>query len=260
MDLDFIERVQNMALTEEEGEEIKVGGAHRSKTLEECSLSLLGRFLTSRPYNQTAAKSLLRSVWKMGSDLRIVDVGEGLFQFKFTLESQLNWVLNNGPWSFENHLLALRRWERGMMARTVAFKHIPLWVQVWGLPFDLISEEASKDIGEGLGKVVEIDNKVFSSEQACFVRVRIEIPLNKPLRQSGVVVNSEGDKVWVGFKYERLVGFCYQCGIIEHEAKECPGRRTHDHGELPCGEWLRAGWKGSMSKVSGRNMGPNIGG
>ena len=33
-----------------------------------------------------------------------------------------------------------------MMARIVAFKHIPLWVQVWGLPFDLISEEASKDI------------------------------------------------------------------------------------------------------------------
>ena len=58
-----------------------------------------------------------------------------------------------------------------MMARTVAFKHIPLWVQVWGLPFDLISEEASKDIGEGLGKVVEIDNKVFLSEQARFVRI-----------------------------------------------------------------------------------------
>ena len=58
-----------------------------------------------------------------------------------------------------------------MTARTVEFKHIPLWVQVWGLPFDLISEEASKDIGEGLGKVVEIDNKVFLSEQARFVRI-----------------------------------------------------------------------------------------
>ena len=77
MDLDFIERVQNIALTEEEGVEIKVGGTHRNKTLEECSLSLLGRFLTSRPYNQTVVKSLLRSVWKMGFDMRIVDVGEG---------------------------------------------------------------------------------------------------------------------------------------------------------------------------------------
>ena len=77
MDLDFIERVQNIALTEEEREEIKVGGTHKNKTLEECSLSLLGQFLTSSPYNQTVAKSLLRSVWKMGFDMRIVDVGEG---------------------------------------------------------------------------------------------------------------------------------------------------------------------------------------
>ena len=51
MDLDFIERVQNIALTEEEREEIKVGGTHKNKTLEECSLSLLGQFLTSCPYN-----------------------------------------------------------------------------------------------------------------------------------------------------------------------------------------------------------------
>lgn len=79
MDLDFIERVQNIALTEEEREEIKVGGTHKNKTLEECSLSLLGQFLTSCPYNQTTSKSLLRSVWKMSSDMRIIDVGKACF-------------------------------------------------------------------------------------------------------------------------------------------------------------------------------------
>nr|POF21952.1 uncharacterized protein CFP56_64945 [Quercus suber] len=189
MDLDFIERVQNIALTEEEGEEIKVGRIHKNKTLKECSISLLGRFLTSCPYNQIAAKSLLRSVWKMGFDLRIVD----------------------------------------------------------GLPFDLIYEEASKDISGGLGKVVEIDNKVYLSEQAHFVRIRLEIPLDKPLCQNAVVVNSEGDTVLVGFKYERLVGLYYQCGIIGHKAKECPSPKTRDHGELPYGEWLKADWKGSTT-------------
>ena len=87
MDTDFIERIQNINLIEEEGEVIKVGGTHRDKILEECSLSLLGRFLTTRSYNQGATKSLIRSVWKMGSDLKIVDVGGGLFQFKFAQES-----------------------------------------------------------------------------------------------------------------------------------------------------------------------------
>lgn len=95
-----------------------------------------------------------------------------------------------------------------MTAKTVTFTSIPLWVQV-GLPFNFISKGASRDIYGGLGNVVEIDNKVLLSEQARFIRVRVEIPLDKPLRRNGVVVNPEGDKVCVGFKYESLVGFCY---------------------------------------------------
>ena len=87
---------------------IRVGTEHRDKILEECSLSLLGRFLTNRSFNQRAAK---RSVWKMGSNVHIVDVGDGIFQFKFSMESQLKWVLANGPWSFEDHPLVLCRWE-----------------------------------------------------------------------------------------------------------------------------------------------------
>ena len=89
MDSDFIERLQKIQPTEEESEVVKINLAHKEKTIEECSLTLLGRFLTNRPYNQRAAKSLLRSVWKLENDLRIVDVGEGLFQFQFKLESQL---------------------------------------------------------------------------------------------------------------------------------------------------------------------------
>ena len=149
--------------------------------MEEWSLNLIGKFLGSRYYNQRAAKNLLRSVWKMGNDLKIVDVGEGLFQFKFSIESQMKWVLDNGPWSFENQLLVLRRWEKGMTPRSVKFTSVSMWVQVWGLPFDLINEDAGRDIGSGLGRVVDVDSKALTANQARFLRIRVEIPLNKPL-------------------------------------------------------------------------------
>ena len=130
MDSDFIEKLQSITLTEDEGEVIIVGVSQRERMLAECSLSLLGRFLTTRAFNLRAAKSMLRSVWRMGSDLRIVDVGDDLFQFKFTMESQLKWVLANGPWSFADHPLALRRRERGMTTTSVRFSSMPMWVQV----------------------------------------------------------------------------------------------------------------------------------
>ena len=100
MDSDFIDRIQRISLTEEEGEIIKVRSDNRAKILEECSLSLMGRFHTMKPINTRAAKNLLQSVWKLGQDLKITEVGDGLFQFKFSIESQLNWVLKNGLWSF----------------------------------------------------------------------------------------------------------------------------------------------------------------
>ena len=132
-----------------------------------------------------------------------------------------------------------------MTARSVTFLVLPIWVQVWGLPFDLINEEVAWDISKGLGHVVEVDNKTFSSEQARFVGIHVEIPLHKPIRQGGYVLSLEGDRVRVGFKYERMVGLCYQCGLFSHDAKECPTPRDQQLTKNPYGEWLKAGQRKS---------------
>ena len=79
MDTDFIERIEKLKLTVEEGEEITIQSTQREKILEMWSLSLISKFLGSRTFNQRATKNLLQSMWKMGNDLKIVDVGEGLF-------------------------------------------------------------------------------------------------------------------------------------------------------------------------------------
>uniref|UniRef100_A0A7N2LUT1 DUF4283 domain-containing protein n=1 Tax=Quercus lobata TaxID=97700 RepID=A0A7N2LUT1_QUELO len=64
------------------------------------------------------------------------------------------------------------RWsEKGMTAFSVDFEIIPMWVQVWGLPFDLINEDAGKDIGESIGRVLEVDCKAIASDQARFLRI-----------------------------------------------------------------------------------------
>ncbi|KAK7845540.1 hypothetical protein CFP56_009211 [Quercus suber] len=47
------------------------------------------------------------------------------------------------------------------MARIVSFVSLPIWVQVWGLPFNLINEEVGWAIRKGLGHVVEFDSKAW---------------------------------------------------------------------------------------------------
>ena len=57
MDSDFVQKLQNIKLTEDEGVVIRVGSVHRDKMLEECSLDLLGRFFINRSFNQHAANT-----------------------------------------------------------------------------------------------------------------------------------------------------------------------------------------------------------
>ena len=110
MDNMVVEGLSNLSLTKEEEEEIYIKSRCKSDLLEECSLSLFGRLLADRNQNLRVLKNTLRMAWKMGSDLQIVEVGNGIMQFKFSSEYQMKWVEQNGPWNFENNLLLLCRW------------------------------------------------------------------------------------------------------------------------------------------------------
>ena len=170
-----------------------------------------------------ALKSTLRSVWMMGSDLRIVDVGKNIFQFKFNSRYQMEWVERNGLWNFDNNLLLLCKWKKGLSVNNISFTHSLFWIQEGGLPFESMSEEVGRDLGNRLGKYIESDKRSWLSEQAKFMRIRVDLPINKPLQRGRNIVNPNGGKYWVTFKYERLPSFCFQCGILGHDEKNCPG-------------------------------------
>ena len=84
-----------------------------------------------------------------------------------------------------------------------------------------MTEEIGKDIGSKIGRVLEVDKRAMQADQAKFLRIRVEVPIDKPLRRDGYVKNEEGGRYWVDFRYERLLTFCYKCGILGHDEKHC---------------------------------------
>ena len=50
--------------------------------------------------------------------------------------------------------------------------HPPIYVgPSLGLPFDLTTEEVGHDIGQGLGRVIEVDCKGIKTDQAHFLHI-----------------------------------------------------------------------------------------
>lgn len=70
-----------------------------------------------------------------------------------------------------------------------------------------MSEEVGKELGNSLGKFIESDRRLSQSDQAKFMRIRVDLQLDKPLRHKGKIASMEGEKLWVTFKYERLPTF-----------------------------------------------------
>lgn len=75
----MIDGLENMRLTLEEEEVISIYDEGRKEEIESCSLSLLGKFLTCKPFNKRTAQNTLRRVWSLEKGVQIVEVGSNLF-------------------------------------------------------------------------------------------------------------------------------------------------------------------------------------
>ncbi|KAH7863071.1 hypothetical protein Vadar_012940 [Vaccinium darrowii] len=73
-------------------------------------------------------------------------------------------VIAEGPWSFDNQLVVLKKWEPGMRSDNVQFHQVDFWVQLWGLPFEYISGEISTIVGRQIGEVVDVDEKSIKED------------------------------------------------------------------------------------------------
>ena len=106
----------------------------------------------------------------------------------------------------------------------------------------------------------EVERRRKHDQQSLFMRVKVAIPISKPLRRGGFLASSDEEKVWTTFKYERLPMFCHHCGLLGHDTRHCVkyfalttnGKET----SLQYGKWLKVSgaWRWSSSvKNSQRN-------
>uniref|UniRef100_A0A7N2MUN9 DUF4283 domain-containing protein n=1 Tax=Quercus lobata TaxID=97700 RepID=A0A7N2MUN9_QUELO len=151
--------MDRMKLTFEEEEIITISDEGRMEALESCQLSLIGKFLTCKSFNKMDAKNTIQRAWGLDESQQILEVGPNLFQFKFQSEFEMDRVVRGGPWSFDNQLLMLQQWKKGM---TVA-----------------------KEVGSRLGDVEEVKGRKRKDDINFFLRVQVALPITKPLRRGG---------------------------------------------------------------------------
>ena len=79
-------------------------------------------------------------------------------------------------------MLLLMKWRKGMNTHNVRLNLASLWVQIWGAPFDMVSPKVATEVGGRLGKVVEVEKQHKQDDPSYFMRVKVALPISKPLR------------------------------------------------------------------------------
>ena len=152
-------------------------------------------------------------------------------------------VLKTEPWSFNKHLMVLRRYDKEIDVSTIEFNIVTFWIQVHDLPVRFRTRAVAEKV-YGAAGLVDKNTKESDSMGDGFVRVRVRVDISKPLCRRCVVSLENGKELWVSFKYERLSNLCYWCGSLTHDDRDCElwieSGGTLQPEAQQYGAWIRA--------------------
>ncbi|XP_019182533.1 PREDICTED: uncharacterized protein LOC109177592 [Ipomoea nil] len=243
MDIHQLEkRCAYLALAEEDGGGLE---APEAQSIPNATIqnNLVGRLLTDRPIRFEHMQHVLASVWRPVMGMYAFSLADDLFLFQFPHPKDLQRIIDDGPWSFENHLLVCEQVSTGTRPEDVLLDSIPFWVQIHGLPAMYASPDFITKIGDYIESFIASDPFNFRGAWKSFYKIRVRLGVSSPLKRQMKLTRRDGTMQWITFKYERLNTFCYCCELLGHLDKFC--KTAYEEGilpeEFPFGAWLRAG-------------------
>ncbi|XP_056163545.1 uncharacterized protein LOC130136941 [Syzygium oleosum] len=190
-----------------------------TRKIREGRLTLVGKLFQNPKINFLAFQNTMRRAWRL-ENVTFSFLESGIYAITFMTEAELLRVYETGPWSFLSHLLILKKWEPDMSPHRYEFDMCPFLVQICGLPFEWLIEEVILRAVKSLSLVmdVKVDAKGIAAHK--IGKAKFLLDVTTPLK-SGFIASKGGKKLWLDYKYERLLDFCYSCGRFGHYANYC---------------------------------------
>ena len=150
------------------------------------------------------------------------DMNDNTLVFVFKDEADRQRVMLGEPWAYDKHLVVFWRIEEDEDIEEVEFKKTSFGVQLHGIPVRRMNHEATTILGSSLGKIAHVTKggEIANGGQAMCIQVSVDI--TKPLCRGRRTKLEKDRETWISFKYKRLPNFCYWCGYLTHNDKDCP--------------------------------------
>lgn len=218
------------------------------------SYVLIGRFLTEKNVNFSVMQNVLASIWRPKEGIEIHDIGGMRYSFVFYHPMDMQKVIDDGPWAFEQGMLVYKQLLGGASAQDISLNEMDIWVQLYDIPKGFVTEKIFQSIGNYIGRHLKSDPLNLNGLWKQYYRIRVKIDVSKPLKRRMKIKRDGGEWSWINFKYERLGTFCFVCGTLGHAERECDVVYANPGVEVPraYGSWLRATGRNSRTSAGSR--------
>ncbi|XP_019179721.1 PREDICTED: uncharacterized protein LOC109174935 [Ipomoea nil] len=230
-----------LADVDDEGISLQVPDHTVDDGVEDDGFYAVGRLVTDKPVRFAYFQDTMAGVWRPAVGVNMRELQPRKFLFRFYHDGDLTRILNDGPWTYDQSLLLMKRVQEGVDLESIPLTHADFWVQIHSLPVGLRSASVVMAIGSFLGTFVSTDERNFDGGMQTFYRVRVSLDVVKPLKKQMKLKRDSGEWAVVDFKYERLPKFCFLCGVIGHGDRFCL-KALQDcnlNAVKPYGSWLR---------------------
>jgi hypothetical protein len=167
----------------------------------------------------------LKTLWKIQTDLELVDLGNDFFLAKFANEVDKEYALYNGPWMIADHYLTVRTWHPNFDPYEAKIDKVAVWVRLPDLAMEYYDNSVLWIIGNKIGKTLKVDRATSIGMRGNYARICVEVDLTKPL-----LAKFKLRRRVRRIMYEGLHLICFQCGQYGHKQETCPysKMKTHD--------------------------------
>lgn len=218
MEANLVEGLQGMSLGEDKSIVIPDEPAYCA--MERGGRSILGRLLNPECQNMGRMLRTMPKVWKVYDRARGIALTKERFQFVFDLETDIQMVLNQGFWTFDDWGMALEKWVEKPPPNYLQTAMIS--IRPKNLPPNYLTWKTIDAVADGIGHVKVIEFDPDKPHVLDYVRVQVILDVNQPLRDKKSLTLPKGRVEYVDVEYERVRKKCFHCFRLSHEKPRCP--------------------------------------
>ncbi|XP_048599560.1 uncharacterized protein LOC111215296 [Brassica napus] len=158
--------------------------------------------------------------WQIVNRVRGITLTRERSQFIFLHAYDLQDVLDQGMQTYCDWGLAIERWAERPPPGYL--QYVSIWVRIRNIPVNHYTKPAIEEFGGLIGHVEMVAFDPEKSQRQDYVRVKVRIEVNKPLKRSRVLNLPGRDQTTIYFFYEKVQKRCTHCQRLTHAKDRCP--------------------------------------